>query len=143
MSKAVEFKDFNFKLAVINVLMYEKGLIEPKIYAYDFVESYTERVIDLDEEGYDIIPEIKKYFEDLKIDPELLGEVEAIYQDGGDAIYRALCPLWDGEDDVFNINSAEDVSLLPNLKSATLFYHDGDDSIIKDFESKGVAAKWL
>lgn len=78
----IEFKDFNFKLVVIQQLMYERELITPKFDAYDFAASYKERAIEIDEEGYEIIPEIKDYFEKLEVDEKYAAEITEIYQDG-------------------------------------------------------------
>ena len=108
----VEFKDFNFKLAVIQRLMYEQDVLEPRFDVYEFVKGYTARHIDIEEKGYDIIPEVRHYFEQLEIPSETLSLVEEIDQDGGDEIYLQLYPFWDGEDDVFNIQSADDAALL-------------------------------
>ena len=142
MSDGVQFKDFNFKLAVIERLMYEQGVLTPRFDVYDFVAAYTERQIDIEEEGYEIIPEVRAYFEQLAIPAELLSGIAEIYQDGGDNIYLQLCPFWDGEDDIFNIQSAEDAALLPNLKAVTLFY-DSNPRILEEFRQRGIAAEWL
>ncbi|MDX9953092.1 MAG: hypothetical protein RBT75_03305 [Anaerolineae bacterium] len=142
MSDGVQFQDFNFKLAVIERLMYEQGVLKPPFDVYEFVEGYAARKIDIEEEGYDIIPEVRAYFEQLEIPAELLPLIEEINMDGGDIIYGQLYPFWDGEDDVFNIQSAEDAALLPNLKSVTLFY-DQDRRILEEFQRRGIAAQWL
>lgn len=142
MVEIAQFKDFNFKLAVIERLMYEQGVLTPRFDVYDFVAAYTERQIDIEEEGYEIIPEVRAYFEQLAIPAELLPLIEAINQDGGDHIYGELCPFWDGEDDIFNIQSAEDAALLPNLKAVTLFY-DSNPRILEEFRQRGIAAQWL
>lgn len=142
MSGGVQFQDFNFKLAVIERLMYEQGVLKPPFDVYEFVEGYAGRKIDIEEEGYEIIPEVRAYFEQLEIPAELLPLIEEINMDGGDIIYGQLYPFWDGEDDVFNIQSAEDAALLPNLTSVTLFY-DQDRRILEEFQRRGIAAQWL
>lgn len=138
----VEFQDFYFKLAVIQRLMYEQDILTPRFDVYEFVKGYAARDINVEEEGYDVIPEVRDYFERLEIPADTLPLVQEINQDGGDDIYMQLCPFWDGEDDVFNIQSAEDAALLPNLKSVTLFY-DEDDRILEAFRQRGIAAEWL
>lgn len=142
MSNSVIFSDFNFKLAVIQVLMYEQELLVPRFDVYDFVRGYAARPINIDEEGYTIIPEVKSYFEQLEIPAEMLPHVEELYQEGGTEIYLQLCPFWDGEDNIFDIHSAEDAALLPNLKSVTLFY-SGDEQILEAFRRRGIEAEWL
>ena len=57
------FTSFNFKLAVMEVLMYEKGLLAPKLDAHEFAREYSRRKIDIDAEGYEPIPEIRKWLE--------------------------------------------------------------------------------
>jgi hypothetical protein len=138
----IEFRDVNFKLAVIQRLMYEQNILTPRFDVYEFVKGYAARHIDIEEEGYDVIPEVRQYFEQLEIPAEALPLIEQINQDGGDDIYLQLCPFWDGEDDLFNIQSAEDTALLPSLKSVTLFY-DEDDRILEEFRQQGISAEWL
>lgn len=93
----IEFTDFNFKLAVIQQLMYKKKLIEPAFELYDFVDNYKEREIDIEEEGYAFIPEVLEYFKNLEIDKKYAEEIVEIYQDGGDDIYGNVLRFWDGE----------------------------------------------
>ncbi len=142
MTEMAKFEDFNFKLAVIQKLMYEQDVLSPRFDVYDFVKNYEARQIDIDAEGYEIIPEVKHYFEQLEIPVSTLPNIEKLFQDGGDDIYMQLCPFWDGEDDIFNIHSAQDSELLPNLKSVTLFYDD-NDQILHAFQQRGITAEWL
>ncbi|XOB63515.1 DUF6892 domain-containing protein [Campylobacterota bacterium DY0563] len=142
MEQPIKFKNLNFKLAVITEITgnesNEKYCLDP----WEFAKNYTKRNIDIEEEGYEIIPEIKEYYEKIEIFPSEVQNIEEIYQDGGDDIYLTLCPFWDGEDDTFNILSAEDVKVLPNLKKVVLFYQD-DDNILKEFEKHNITAEWL
>lgn len=142
MSTEIKFKDFNFKLAVVQALMYDKELLKPKFNLRDFVDNYKEREIDTEEEGYEIIPEVKKYFETLEIPAELLHLVDTLYQDGGDEIYMQLSPFWGGEDERFNITSTDDLNLLPNLKKVTLFYDD-EEKMVDEFAEKGIESEYL
>lgn len=112
----IAFKDFSFKLAVIQVLMYEKKLLQPAFDLYEFVELYDKREIDIEAEGYEFIPEVTHYFMKLEIDKKIASEITEIYQDGGDDIYGNMLRFWDGEDDVFNIQSLEDLDHFKNLK---------------------------
>jgi hypothetical protein len=134
----IEFQDFNFKLAVVQVLMYEKYLLKPEFDVHQFVERYTAREIDVDAEGYHIIPEVKEYFERLEIDQKYAGEITEIYQDGGNDVYMHICPFWSGESDIFNIKSFEDVDQFRNLKKMTLFYDENMEQIQRDLQ-----AKWI
>jgi hypothetical protein len=142
MIENVQFEDFNFKLAVVQVLMYEQGVLLPEFDVYAFARNYEGREIDIDEEGDEIIPEVRRYFEALEVPASALAGIEALYQDGGNEIYMQLSPFWDGEDDRFNLRSAEDAALLPNLKRVTLFYDD-DPQILQAFRDRGIVAGWL
>ncbi|GAA3085759.1 hypothetical protein GCM10017562_64700 [Streptomyces roseofulvus] len=117
------FKDFNFKLAVIEVLMYRRELLAP---AFDLDARMRERGIgipaayvlenDLDDE---VLDESRAFFEDLVIGDEHLAEVETLCFDAGLEVYRHCAPAWDGEDDLFDIRSLDDLALLPNLRRVT------------------------
>ena len=117
--KCLQFKSFNFKLAVVQELMYVQEVLKPKFDVYDFCENYTERDIDPEEYYFEVIPEVKKWFMDLPIPASLAALVTELYFDGGNEIYAQLIPFWDGEDDVFDIKSLteEDICQLPNLKT--------------------------
>lgn len=133
----IEFKDFNFKLAVIQILMYEKELITPKFDLYEFVDLYDKREIDIEEEGYDFIPEVTDYFENLEIDARFAEHVTEVIQDGGDDIYLEMCRFWDGEDDIFNIKSSEDFVNFKNITKVELFY-DEDDTLSEELRNRGI-----
>ena len=79
--------------------------------------------IDVSPEDYyfEVIPEVKKWFMDLPIPISLAALVTELYFDGGNEIYAQLIPYWDGEDDVFDIETLteEDISQVPNLKTLT------------------------
>jgi hypothetical protein len=134
----IEFTDFNFKLAVVQVLMYEKKLLQPEFDLYDFVENHEAREINVEKEGYDFIPEVKAWFEQLEIDSRLAGEVTEIVQDGGDDIYGHMLRFWSGEDDTFNITRFDDVQHFPNLRKMSLFYADNLDEIKQLLAAKNI-----
>jgi hypothetical protein len=115
------FKNLNFKLAIVQALMYDKELIAPKLDAWDFADDYAGREIDIDAEGDAPIPEIKKWFRDLQIDSRLAAELTELYLDGGNEVYMQVCPLWDGEDGVFDIKTISEAELaqFPNLAKIT------------------------
>lgn len=131
------FSDFGFKLMVIQNLMYQNQTLTPKIDVAEFVKHHTARIIDIESEGYDMIPEVRAYFEQLPIPQALLQDIESLTADGGDDIYSQISPLWGGEDDFYLVKSAKDAKLLPNLKSvASLFL---TASALKQFEKAGIA----
>ena len=139
--KAIVFADFNFKLAIIEELMYTKKLITPKFDIFEFVDAYEPREIDVEEEGYAPIPEALDYFKNLEIDESLAEHVTQIYQDGGNDIYMNITPYWDGEDDSFNIQNYADIQHFPNLKKMTLF--SNDPKVYEALKAKGIDAKSL
>ncbi|WP_330452972.1 MULTISPECIES: DUF6892 domain-containing protein [unclassified Streptomyces] len=114
------FRDFNFKLLVIEKLMYDdetltpafriadclkaKGIDDPQTYAYDNDLAFT------------VLDEARAHFEALEISPELLATVETLDLDGGLRVYQECSPVWDGEDDLYDVGSLDDLDLLPNLR---------------------------
>ncbi|MDR1084376.1 MAG: hypothetical protein LBP22_05815 [Deltaproteobacteria bacterium] len=91
--ESLVFRDFNFKLAVVQVLMYDKELLKPKFNVWDFAGKYARRGIDIEADGYEPIPEAEKYFQDLRIDRELASAADEMYIDGGNEIYGQIWPL--------------------------------------------------
>lgn len=137
----IEFKDFNFKLSIIQELMYHQNLIKPKFDANEFADWYSERRINLEKEGYDFIPEITQYFQDLPISSRLAKNITEIDHDGSNEIYSSMFYFFDGEGDEFEIQSAEDVKHFPNLKKVTLCY--ASDQVFEAFVEKGIETSWL
>lgn len=141
MTDHVHFTDFNFKLAVIQVLMYEKGLLTPKFDIHALAKRHPDS-IDIERDGYGIIPEAQKFFEDLTIPREMLVHIDELIQDGGNHIHHQLIPFWDGEDETFNITSSHDAAHLPNLKKVRLLYDDGE-RMVKEFRERGIEADYV
>ncbi|MFE6104620.1 DUF6892 domain-containing protein [Streptomyces laurentii] len=118
-----DFRDFAFKLVVVDKLMYRDKTLTP---AFGIEAHMRERgVEDLDdhmeENGLDftILDEARAYFEALEIPDELLATVDELVFDGGLKVYRECAPVWDGEDDLFDVRSLDDLDLLPNLGVVT------------------------
>ncbi|MBF0776311.1 hypothetical protein BVE84_07220 [Streptococcus azizii] len=139
--KQLEFDNFNFKLAIVQELMYEQELLKPKFSASQFCE---EQCFDFWEYGekyaYQVPPEIRDYFETLEIPVKLANKVTKLYFDGGNEIYCEASLVWDGEDDLFDISKVSEAELkqFPNLKTV-----DGTVPMmtpeVKEFlKSKGV-----
>jgi len=137
----IQFQDFNFKLLIIEELMYNQALLKPKFDVYEFVKLYRKREINIENEGDDPIPEVIKYFEMLEIDEELAKEVVELYQDGGNYIYSNIIPFWSGENGYFDIGSYADVKLFPNLKRMTVFKMDKKE--VEILETKGIDVELL
>jgi hypothetical protein len=147
MSKNVKFEDKGMRLLVVDHLMYSLGLINPKLNAHDFVKNFNGRDIDLDEEGYDPIPEIVDYIDQIQIRQEWLSQITELTQNAND-IYMQIVPLDDISDtnmwgDIL-IKNTKDIGLLPNLKKVTLYEGEvGRDWLLEEFVSRGVQAEWL
>jgi hypothetical protein len=110
------FADFNFKLLVIEALMYQRKVLKPKFDVRAFAKDHVDREIDVEKEGHAVIPEAKQYFQDLALTKTQLGKVTRLAIDGGAQVYLQIIPRWDGEDDTFDITSVDDAALLPKLK---------------------------
>ncbi len=76
--------------------MYEDELLLPKFSIYEFAKTHD---VDIEERGYELLPEAVAYFKNIKIPSSLLIDIEELYPDGGSEIYGQLYPFWDGEDD--------------------------------------------
>ncbi|WP_411108677.1 DUF6892 domain-containing protein [Streptomyces sp. c-19] len=117
------FHDFNFKLLVVEKLMYWDETLSP---AFSLKQHMRARgVEDLDayveenELEYTVLDEARTYFEELEIPTELLATVEELTFDGGHQVFMECAPVWDGEDDLFDVHRLDDLDLLPNLKLFT------------------------
>lgn len=113
----LSFTSFNFKLAIIEVLMYEKKLLNPIFDAYEYAALYKKRKINIEDEGYHVIQEMKLYFKKLEIPRYLAKEVDGIDMLGAE-IYNQIFPFWDGEDDTFAIDeiSIDELMQFENLR---------------------------
>ncbi|MDF9716691.1 hypothetical protein INN71_07115 [Nocardioides sp. ChNu-153] len=136
----VGFADLNLKLAVVQVLMYEKGLLTPRFVVDDFVDT-CEREIDLVTEGHEPIPEVLAHFAALEIPEELLAEVDEIYMDGGNDVYLQVAPQWDGESSAFDVRRWDDLDRLPALRSVTVM--GGDEATLALLRDRGIDAQPL
>lgn len=124
----IHFRDFNLKLLVLEELMYGP---DPLLPVYDLSERLAGRGIG-DPTSYvlehglhaQVLPESRAHFEALDIPAELLARVEELCFDAGAEIFRHCAPAWDGEDDLFDVRSLDDLVLLPNLREVT-FVEDG------------------
>lgn len=139
----IVFKDFNFKLAVIQELMYNQGLLTPQFNLHEFVDQQKDRRIDINKEGYEPIPEVVEYFKNLEIDSKFANELASIYEDGGNDVYMNIAPFWGGDEDFFTIQSFDDVASFPNLKEMTLLHTDEAEAALEGLKTKGIEVDWL
>lgn len=142
--EVLHFDNFNFKLAVIQCLMYDKELLTPKFDIYEFAEGYTRREIDVDEEGYEPIKEALNWFKKLEIPASLADEVTELCMDGGSDVYLQIIPFWDGEDEYFDLKRVipEEISQFRNLKKMTVMSENYDE-VAKVLKECGVETERL
>ncbi|WP_418889600.1 DUF6892 domain-containing protein [Rhizobium laguerreae] len=95
------FADSNLKLVVLSSLLDAKqiDLGTPA----QLATHVLGRAVDLEDDGYEIIPEARAYLERYPLTDELLAAVEEIEFDGGGTAYEFAWYFWDGEDDVFDV----------------------------------------
>ena len=116
----LSFENINFKLTIIQVLMYDLLVLKPYFDIYDFAEEFSEEEIDT--ESMEIIQPALEYMMNIPIPKKYAEQVQEIYMDGGNEIYMNLIPQWDGEDETFDLNEVgvEELRQFPNLEEATI-----------------------
>jgi hypothetical protein len=142
------FRDFNFKLLVIDKLMYQDKVIRPPFRIADALHAKGAtgdlwKYLHEQNLLYTVLEEARQYFTDLEITPEQLAAVQELTTDGGLEIYHQCSPYWDGEDDLFDVTSLDDLALLPNLR----VIHGGDAAMMAapdatgTLKARGIAVK--
>ena len=119
--KTLEFTDLNFKLLVIDELMYNQEILDPPFYLSEYAEHAG---LDLEEHLGETIEGALRYFEELPIPAKLAKEVDVLEQDGGLQIYAETVYQWAGEDDRFDVRSVRDAA---QFKSCLLYTSDAAD----------------
>ncbi|WP_326952591.1 DUF6892 domain-containing protein [Amycolatopsis sp. NBC_01286] len=112
-----DFTDFNLKLIVVEQLMYTDKTLTPAFRIAD-VLGVTDTWEHTYQRGlaHQVVPEAREYFEALEIGDGLLATVTELVMDGGLRVYQECAPIWDGEDELFDVSSLDDLALLPNLR---------------------------
>lgn len=148
----LQFDHFAFKLAVIQVLMYEMNLLgdpyeEGEKFAREHWFDYEEGT----DEDYEHLKQhriaAKRYFETLEIPRELAEKVEHICADQSNDIYYQIDPLhgdfderdWEGRP--YYIDDISDRELLPftNLKSIVFNgFNAGGQTLITKLKARGM-----
>ncbi|MGP1611611.1 MAG: DUF6892 domain-containing protein [Catonella sp.] len=138
----LHFDNINFKLAIVQTLMYDLKLLEPSFDIYDFANQYKDEEIDT--ESYTIIKPALNYFRNLPIPKKFASQVETIYMDGGNEVYMNLIPQWDGEDGCFDLNEVTltELEQFPNLKQATIM-SSNFDKIKETFDAANIEVELL
>ena len=141
-SDILHFDTLNFKLAIIQVLMYDLHLLKPEFDIYDFADHYEGEKIDMDSDI--IIEPAMNFFKEMEIPKNFAPYVEMLYMDGGNDVYMNIIPQWDGEDESFDLNeiTLEELQQFPNLKKANLMSSDFD-KVKEVFEAANIAVEPL
>lgn len=137
MDKSGMFKDFNFKLVVIDSLLDKDPLFLEEL--TDLKNKYTNSFEWYSGDGP--IVEIKEYLEGLTLEISDLEKVEYLCFDGGNEIYHILKPDWDGEDCLFDVESVEGFQNLKNLKTVdyiSICY----PKVLEPFIQAGIVVKY-
>nr|WP_141725442.1 hypothetical protein [Micromonospora pallida] len=116
----LEFASFPFRLAIIQELMYEQELLEPRFDVHDFAQDQGAKSFDPHSFGDRMVPAVRSWFRRLPIPARLAESVETLVLDGGNDIYLQLIPLWDGEDDSFMIKTLKVEDLAPFTRLRTI-----------------------
>ena len=138
----LQFDNFNFKLAIIQELMYDINVLQPEFDIYEFAKEYKGEEIDTESDT--VIEPALEYFKNLQIPKSLAKEVGSFYMDGGNEVYMNIIPQWDGEDGYFDLNdvSLTELRQFPNLTEATVLTDDFD-KIKKIFDAAGIKVELL
>jgi hypothetical protein len=137
MGKSGLFKDFNFKLVVIDALLDKEPLFLEELthlknkYTNSF-EWYS---------GEESIVEIRAYLEELILEISDLEKIEYLYFDGGNEIYSILKPDWDGEDSLFDVESVEGFLNLKKLKTVE-YISMCHPKVLESFKQAGIEVKY-
>ena len=141
-SDILHFYTLNFKLAIIQVLMYDLHLLKPEFDIYNFADHYEGEKIDTDSDA--IIEPAMNFFKEMDIPKNFAPYVEMLYMDGGNDVYMNIIPQWDGEDESFDLNeiTLEELQQFPNLKKATLM-SSNFDKVKEVFDAANIAVELL
>ena len=114
------FDTFNFKLAVINELMYNQLVLKPYFDIYDFM-AFKKAHWNLETDKN--IRAAVQYFRELPVPSRLADLVTKIEMDGSDEIYMQIAPEWDGRDDRFDFYKLTEREIIQfrNLHEMTVF----------------------
>ncbi len=122
----VRFADENFRVVVINHLMYERSVLTPKFDLDTFLRTFDRYEI---EERNGPIEEVRQYFAALPLTPEHLAHVVELDVGPALTIWSQIDPGWGGEEDYFDPATYVDVAHLPNLRKINVDMHTEDTDL--------------
>ena len=146
------FDNYQFKLLVVQVLMYEKKLLTPEYLGGD---QYFEKNQDLDDiSEKDVISRLEKhiqksndYFHSLNIPRSMAKEIESLYSGEELDVYYNINPQWLDFDEYFEDGkmfdvtdiSEQEIKQFPNLKRIVFnMYHEVPASLLEKLHSLGI-----
>ncbi len=112
------FSDPNLKLVVMSALLRLKiiDLGTPE----QLASHVLGRPVDLEQEGYDLIPQAMDYLLRYPLTDEQLAAVDWIQFDGSGEIYPYAWYFWGGYEDAFDIQNSADLRLCINLQAISV-----------------------
>jgi hypothetical protein len=111
------FADVNFKLIVLSSLV--EGKVLDLGTPEDLASHVLGRDVDLEDEGYDLMPEVLEYLACYPLTKEMLAQVGSIRFDGGNKLYRFAWYFWGGAADTFEVSDMGGIELCPNVTSVS------------------------
>ena len=135
------FDTFNFKLAVIQELMYNQEVLKPYFDIYDYM-IFKKAHWNLETDKN--VRAAVSFFKELPIPASLAGLVKEINMDGSDEIYMQIAPEWDGRDERFDFRKVTKAEMeqFPNLKKMLIFGNERDaESLRKVCDPLGIAVE--
>ena len=130
------FKDFNFKLVVINSLLDKETSFGEELERLENEYNEENEEFEIDEMNTSIL----EFLQELTLTQEDLNEVTELVFDGGEDIYFMIYPDWDGEDDIFDVTSVEGIEKLNNL-SEVIYVSMASEDVINEIEAMGIEVK--
>lgn len=123
----LRFDNLNFKLAVLQHLIFEKKVFSPNYDFGDFEEMYYQEDLSMeecDEAVEQYVQHALQYFTYLNVPADLAKHVTELQIDAGDDIYYEINPEWCGEDGMFDVDKISDreISQFPKLKRISFWY---------------------
>lgn len=119
--------DINFKIALIDNLLYTKGNQKPSfLEEYNNILNSNEYKNEADEIYNNMLYDstcksLYDYIKNLELTDEDLQKIEYLNIDAAAKIYIDLAPSWDGESKIFDITSIKGIERLTNLKEVEVF----------------------
>ena len=99
--------------------MYEQEVLKTYFDIYDYLQFKKSRA---NTESQKNVKPAVDFFKNLQIPVSLADKITRIIMDGGNEIYMNICPMWDGEDDRFDLKevSITELKQFPNLQDMTI-----------------------